>query len=1018
MLKLLNVKIILISLFLLSSSAWCATSITQDNLYIDSTKLISQQTDLLKNRLDQAQQQLTLLESQQDTPLSDAALTNYTNKQLRSQAILDTAVAKSNVDSISIELSESQQTLVRLEKEIQEIENQLNVFSIFGVKLIRNEALNITGLHAEMKYKKNLYVLEKQRATYLSSLEKIAKNILQLQKSKYVHINVLLKTHIITQLKEQQAQSEVNFQQQQSYWLQRLNVLYGELNQSKEKPKSTNVERDIFYANENLNFTYLQMLIVRYQDQLQQLKVAISHSGSITLLNKASDQVQVLTKQLTRVKELLKNRIDILDRRQAFLTQDNESQAEERADLFRLTRLATQYQLVNDNVNGLDKKLLVFHSMLDQALKYELSTRQGLPGLDAKAWFGLGAEIWFVPTLAFQVIKSLSSACLSALQNMTMSMGVLLGLIEAALILLFVHTNRFLGKLVSGMAEHEFGHINLKRLSILILRRNLIDIMVIANIIALLKFFDIPSQSSSFLTNLALVWLFFKVIFTLTRVCLVETTHDRAGHDVRLYHRLKWTFLMGGIVTALTIFVHQLPVIYELKDFFNRLFLLFLLVVSVFLLKSWDVVPGLILPHIDERRLYLKKIVQMLGLLIPLILLSNSAIGLFGYVNLVLTMSWYESIFLLILVGYLIVRGLLIDGMVLLSTLLIRHVGNGWLWTEAFLKPIDRVLRILLFLAAWVVLFMCYGWNQQSPVVNQLDNLLHYHLVDMLNTSITVLSLIELGIIFSLLHWAARWSREFVYRLLLSRTKDLGLRNSLAIFSQYMTIVVGVFICLRILGIDFRALTVVAGAFAFSIGLGLRDLANNFVCGFLLLIERPVRVGDTITINTYEGEVTHIGGRAITLRTWDNLEVFVPNAEIFSKSFTNWTAKDHVVRTIISIKINPNDSPPKVQEIIKEVLAKEPNVLTDPSAEVYLKELSDALIELEVRYFVNLRQVKSRSSLRSDVLMAIWEAFKKNGIQPPYPSTEIHMRDTAMPNPSLAYSESIIPHGSKEYIDK
>ena len=88
----------------------------------------------------------------------------------------------------------------------------------------------------------------------------------------------------------------------------------------------------------------------------------------------------------------------------------------------------------------------------------------------------------------------------------------------------------------------------------------------------------------------------------------------------------------------------------------------------------------------------------------------------------------------------------------------------------------------------------------------------------------------------------------------------MGLRNSIAIFSQYTTIIIGVFVCMRVLGIDFRALAVVAGAFAFGVGLGLRDLFNNFACGFLLLIERPVRVGDTVTINDYEGEVIHIGG--------------------------------------------------------------------------------------------------------------------------------------------------------------
>jgi potassium efflux system protein len=209
-------------------------------------------------------------------------------------------------------------------------------------------------------------------------------------------------------------------------------------------------------------------------------------------------------------------------------------------------------------------------------------------------------------------------------------------------------------------------------------------------------------------------------------------------------------------------------------------------------------------------------------------------------------------------------------------------------------------------------------------------------------------------------------------------------------------IVVGFFIALRFLGIDFKALTFVATAFAFGVGLGLRDLVNNFACGFLLLLERPLRVGDIVSINDCEGEVMHIGGRAITVRTWDHMEVIVPNAEIFSKSFTNWTAKDSIVRTVISIKINRHDSPQDVQAVIHQVLDHHKDVLIDPAPEVFLKELADGLSEFEVRYFINLRQIKSRVGLRSEVLMAIWEAFERHGIQPPYPHHEIHVK-TGMP---------------------
>jgi potassium efflux system protein len=222
-----------------------------------------------------------------------------------------------------------------------------------------------------------------------------------------------------------------------------------------------------------------------------------------------------------------------------------------------------------------------------------------------------------------------------------------------------------------------------------------------------------------------------------------------------------------------------------------------------------------------------------------------------------------------------------------------------------------------------------------------------------------------------------------------TKTKDLGIRTSIAILSQYTLIVCGVLLGLRLLGIDIKALTFVASAFALGVGLGLRDIANNFVCGFLLLFERPLRVGDTVCIGGFEGDVMHIGGRAVTIRTFDHMEVLVPNAEIFSKTFTNWTAHDNIVRTVATIKINRHDNPQEVQALIYDVLASQKKVLKNPETEVYLYELAEGLIEFEVRFYVNLKEVKSRTAVRSEILIAIWDMFEKSGIKPPYPHHEI-----------------------------
>jgi len=992
--RLLNFKKILFllaSFFLLNAMVYAQEP--ENNFYSDQTKLVAQQVDLLKNRLLQAQTELQKLQKQQDTWGSLAI--ERVNQHRLDQAGLDIAVAKSNLDSINIELTECQQAVSRLEKETQELHNQLNVFNIFGLKMSRHGSPDIKYLNQEFEYQTALLQLEKMRVNSLLQLQTAAESMLKLYKIKSTRIESLFKSQSILLLKEQQAKTELNFEHQQNSWLQRLNALEIQLAQLEEakqfdKTAYDKLQDEIFYVNENVNFTYLEMSIARYQEQIQQLKVSIARGNSISLLNKASDQAQVLGKQLTRLNLLVQGRIEILAKRKDYFVQSGLAPDVHQTEF---THLDSQYKAALAKVTSLNQSLAAFRIALDHALQHELSARQGLPGFGARAWLDLGGELLLVPSLAFQVFKSIGYDVLDAVSDSSLWGWGLLFILQAAWVTIFCFLNYFLRRIVVGIPDHEFGHINLKWLTIKLLHRNLIDIAVMGNFFWLFSFFGVPVQSFMILINLALVWLFFKIFVTIARLCLVETLHDHAGHDVRLYHQLKWIFIAGGIVIAFTVFMHQLPVIYEVKDLFDRLFLLFLLIASVFLIRQWEFVPGLILPYIDEGRTYFRGIVRLLGLLIPLILLVNSIIGLFGFVNLILTISWYQSVFICVLVAYLIVRGLLNDGMEWVSKILIRHVTNGWLWTEAFLKPIDRVLRIILFLSAWAVLFLLYGWDQQSPVVERFNKLLHYQLADMLNTTITPLSIIELTVIISLLYWAARWTREFVYRLLLSRTKDLGLRNSIAILSQYAMIVMGVLIGLRFLGIDFRALTVVATAFAFGVGLGLRDLVNNFACGFLLLLERPLRVGDIISINDCEGEVMHIGGRAVTVRTWDHMEVIVPNAEIFSKSFTNWTAKDNIVRTVISLKINRNDSPHDVQAVIHQVLIQHKDVLADPVPEVFLKELVDGLVEFEVRYFINLRQIKSRVGLRSEVLMSIWEAFEKHGIQAPYPHHEIYVKD-------------------------
>lgn len=1004
------ILVLVASLSLISFVAQ-ADPIDGDEMYIDRIQLVTQQIDLLKNRLNQSKQELVEMQAEHEQQLSQVLL-EKASKNLLMKASLDVSVSRSNLDSINIELSDSQQSINWLEKSTQEIENQINVLNIFGLKVTQSEVSNVKELRLDLDYQRHLLDLERSRLVYLQDLQATAKSILAFKKERFNRLNEALKSSKMLLIKQQQIKDELAFQELQNNWLEQLNVLYAQLakiDPTKAKEEYAAVERDIFYANEEANFAYFQSLVARYKDQIQQMKLAVTKSNSISVLNEIGDQVLVLQKQIARLDTVLKSRVTVMDTHITYLSKKKRNVDDLNVYIGKLSNLKSEYMKSDQALNLLTTNLASLRVTLDQALQVELSARQGFPTFELKTVLDLGKEMLLVPALTFQVLKSLTTSSLRCFYATSAIWWNVYAFVQGLLLFAVIMGRRWVLR-----EQHRAGvnpdkyNVNAKSLGLQWLKRNFVDIFVIANLIGSMMFFGVPAQNYLFLVYLGLVWIIFKNILFTARVWLVETTHDTTGHDMRLYRRLKWVFWAAGFVTALTVFIHQLPLIYELKTLSDRIFLFFLMIASVMVLRSWHVVSNLILSHMNQRHPYLQRVIKLIGITLPILMFANAAIGLLGYVNLVMTVSWYEGIFMFVFIGYLVMRGLLSDGMEQLSRLMIQYVNNGWLWTEAFLKPIDKILQMTLLLSAGALLFLLYGWDKQSPIVERLTRLLNYQLVSFFKIHISLLSMIQVALMVSVFYWTAKWTREFVLRILASRTQDMGIRNSIAVITQYSVVLTGAFICLRVLGIDLNAIAMVASMLAFGIGFGLRDLANNFVSGFFILLERPLRVGDIVNIAGVEGEVTHIGGRAVTVRTWDRMELVVPNAEIFNKSFTNWTSRDNIVRTVVHVKISRHDNPHQVCSIIQSVLAAHKDVLKDPAPEVYLREMSDTLMDFELRYFVNIRLVRSRVSVASDVLMTVWDEFVKNGIKAPFPKQEIFIRGSELQAPFayVANSES------------
>ncbi len=746
-----------------------------------------------------------------------------------------------------------------------------------------------------------------------------------------------------------------------------------------------NHESKLLLNNQAIILIQYRITELEIQKKLINAEYLLIRNQDVKTIQSVTDTYKSAINQLMTIESSLKKMVVLLQHEQLLLSDSQLRQQYlniQKTASLRLSELQTQQQILQKDY---EKKQL--------QLKRQLSVRQGLTEYHLESWPSIMSQLMLIPAKLYNYSKSL---VFKVRDNYLWQDLWLISLYWVSLGLILVAAIA-LGRLLrsvnldnerSRLSGHLFDGI------LILIYRNVPYLTALAIIILTFFLNHIPFNNYQLLMSLLLVWITFRSLILIARLVLLESLRESAGQDARLYYRLKWLFLIGGWTTALMVFSHQLPLSLLLQDIFNRMFMLFLLAVSIVAWKSKEVIPYLLRPVLKTKKRYFRNAISLLTVLVPLILLTTAIIGLVGYIHLARTMSSYQAYLLMLITGYVLLRGLLFDGLELLSEWMISSLHNGWLWIEVFLKPLDKILRVFLILVSIVLLFQIFGWYSDDLIMQGIQTFGHAALINLSGIHITLVSLFQFLILLSIFIWASKWTREFCYRWLYRNAKDVGIRNSLSVFTQYAVILLGSFITLRVLGLDFSGMSMVIGGLAVGMGFGLRDFASNIVGGLMLLIERPVREGDLITLGEYEGRVAHIGIRSMRVSSWDNMEVLIPNAETFNKPFTNWTHQDSIIRTVVPIKVCRDDDPLLIQQLIFDVLSIIPEVLTDPPSQVFLKQIDDALIEFEIRYYINV-QLYTRFEIRSKVLFAITAQFKASGIKPPIPpySVEVQTKD-------------------------
>lgn len=239
--------------------------------------------------------------------------------------------------------------------------------------------------------------------------------------------------------------------------------------------------------------------------------------------------------------------------------------------------------------------------------------------------------------------------------------------------------------------------------------------------------------------------------------------------------------------------------------------------------------------------------------------------------------------------------------------------------------------------------------------------------------------------------WATRRFQAWLDGSVLERGRvESGARNSIRKAVGYVGVAIAGLIGVSAAGVDLSQLALVAGALSLGIGLGLQNIASNFVSGLILLAERPFKAGDIIDAGGFSGTVKSVNVRATEIETFDRKTLILPNSELINSAVSNWMHKSTQGRVMIPVGVAYDSDPRQVHDLLLEIANDHPRVLANPAPVVSFENFGDSSLDFILYCF--LADIGFGLAVRTEIRMAIFERFKAAGIEFPFPQTDVHLK--------------------------
>jgi small-conductance mechanosensitive channel len=316
----------------------------------------------------------------------------------------------------------------------------------------------------------------------------------------------------------------------------------------------------------------------------------------------------------------------------------------------------------------------------------------------------------------------------------------------------------------------------------------------------------------------------------------------------------------------------------------------------------------------------------------------------------------------------------------------------AWLAIRLITSVIRNAFIVkVVSLSAWAVAALSII-GQLDPAIEALDAVS----VEIGGLRLTPLLLLKLGALLILALWLTSIASNFAEGRI-NRSSDLtpSIQVLLVKMIRMGLMVVAIAIALGAVGINLSALAVFTGAAGVGIGLGLQKIVANFISGLILLVDKSVKPGDLVTIGDSSGRISAMKTRYISVAAGDGREFLIPNEDLVTQKVVNWTYTDKNTLVKVIFGTNYDADPRLVCKLAAEIAATAPRAIKGKPPNCILTEFTEAGMKFSLTFWI--ADPDGMDNVKSDVMLALWDAFKREGIRVPYPVREIRVRGGALP---------------------